>query len=192
MLRDSLTTAAPSTYPRLHSLHRFAHGRRLIRFSVVGGVGTAVNMVILYLLAHYGGWNHLAAAAVATEAAILSNFVMNDRWTFRDTQSRFAWTARVLRYNTISLAGAMISLGMLAALTMGTTMHYLFANLLGIAAGTFWNYALNSHLIWTITKFSAGEECATPNKQPGHQSPLAADSLTCSAYTADHRSADCA
>src|SRR5690349_21741892 len=48
-----------------------AHASRFVRFGVVGGVGAVINMVILYLLVHYGGWNHMAAAVVATETAIL-------------------------------------------------------------------------------------------------------------------------
>lgn len=128
-----------------------AHARRFTRFGVVGGAGAVVNMTILYLLVHYGGWNHMTAAIVATEAAILSNFVMNDRWTFRDVPSRFSWPNRIARYNAIAGGGALISLAVLAVLTLGLGMHYLVANLVAIGAGTIWNYVVNSRMTWTIT-----------------------------------------
>lgn len=138
-----------------------SHALRFIRFGIVGGVGAVVNTVVLYLLVHYGGWNHLVAGSVATEVAILSNFVMNDRWTFRDTGTTCLWVSRALRYHAIALAGALISLGILAALTMTVDMHYLVANLLGIGAGTVWNYTLNSRLTWAVTHIGV-----SPNHAP--------------------------
>ena len=127
------------------------HARRFARFGLVGAVGAVVNMAILYLLVQHGGWNHMPAAVVATEIAILSNFVLNDCWTFRDVASPYTWLARLLRYNAIAGGGALISLVVLAVLTLAAGMQYLLANLVAIGAGTVWNYAINSRLTWTIT-----------------------------------------
>ncbi|MDB5077599.1 MAG: dolichyl-phosphate beta-D-mannosyltransferase [Chloroflexi bacterium] len=137
-----------------------AHALRFTRFGVVGGVGAVVNMAILYLLVHYGGWNHMAAAVVATETAILSNFAMNDRWTFRDSLSSISWSGRLVRYNAIACGGAAISLGVLAALTLGAGMHYLAANVVAIGAGTIWNYVVNSRVTWNLTHLGAGHQMA--------------------------------
>jgi dolichol-phosphate mannosyltransferase len=132
-----------------------AHASRFVRFGVVGGIGAVINMAILYLLVHYGGWNHMAAAVVATETAILSNFVLNDRWTFRDALPGIRWGGRLLRYNAIACGGALISLGVLAALTLGAGMHYLVANAIAIGAGTIWNYVINSRITWNLTHLGA-------------------------------------
>jgi dolichol-phosphate mannosyltransferase len=121
---------------------------RFIRFGVVGCLGTLVNMIILYLLVHYGGWNQLAAAVVATEGAIGFNFVMNDSWTFRQPVRRHSWISRAWRYNIIAISGAAISLTVLCVLTYIGDVHYLVANLTGIAAATVWNYFLNMSLTW--------------------------------------------
>lgn len=127
-----------------------AHAGRFTRFGVVGGIGAIVNMSILYLLVRYGGWNHMVAAAVATEVAILSNFAMNDRWTFHDAQQDKGWVSRVAHYNAIALGGALISLAVLAVLTFGLGMHYLVANVVAIGAGTIWNYVINSRVTWNL------------------------------------------
>ena len=137
-----------------------AHAHRFARFGVVGGIGAVVNMGILYMLVQHGGWNHMVAAVIATEAAILSNFAMNDRWTFRDAHSRYNWVVRMLRYNAIAGGGALISLGVLAALTLGVGIHYLVANLIAIGAGTIWNYVVNSRLTWTLTHLTGIHEQA--------------------------------
>jgi dolichol-phosphate mannosyltransferase len=132
-----------------------AHAGRFSRFGVVGGFGALVNTAILYFLVHYGNWNHMAAAVVATEVAILSNFAMNDRWTFHDALPGKGWINRMAHYNAIALGGALISLGVLAALTLGIGMHYLLANLVAIGAGTIWNYVVNSRLTWNLTHLAA-------------------------------------
>jgi dolichol-phosphate mannosyltransferase len=149
-----------NTYIGARQAALIAHALRFTRFGVVGGVGAVVNMAILYLLVHYGGWNHMAAAVVATEAAILSNFAMNDRWTFRDSLSSISWVGRMVRYNAIACGGAAISLGVLAALTLGVGMHYLVANVLAIGAGTIWNYVVNSRITWNLTHLGASHEMA--------------------------------
>ena len=56
---------------------------RPIRFGLVGLSGAAVNTGILWGLVWGLGLPVLLASALATEAAILSNFLLNDRWTFR-------------------------------------------------------------------------------------------------------------
>lgn len=59
------------------------HALRLTRFVLVGGCGVLVNTGVLFCLVAVLGWHQLPAAAVATEIAIISNFILNDRWTFR-------------------------------------------------------------------------------------------------------------
>jgi dolichol-phosphate mannosyltransferase len=136
-------------YPAAAQIRRLGqHGPRAARFSAVGIVGVGINTAVLYLLVAFGGWNHLAAAAVSTETAILCNFLLNDRWTFRGAGSRHSRPQRLLRYNAIALGGLCISLGVLAALTLLLGMHYLVANLIAIGAATVWNYVVNARITW--------------------------------------------
>lgn len=135
----------------LMSIRRIAvaHSQRLIRFGLVGCAGVVVNMAILYLLVEHGRLNHLIAAAIASEVSILSNFVLNDRWTFRQVQARHSWLRRAAHYNAVALSGLAISLSALAFLTLYVGMHYLIANLFAIAAATASNYLLNLRLTWS-------------------------------------------
>lgn len=127
------------------------HARRMARFGTVGLTGVGVNMTVLYLLAGVVGMNHLLGAVLATEAAILSNFLLNDRWTFRESEPSRGWPARAMRYNLVALAGLVISIGVLAGLTYLFGMHYLVANLFAIGAGTLWNYTGSSMFAWSRT-----------------------------------------
>ncbi len=126
------------------------HGWRLLRFGAVGGMGVFVNMGMLYLLATVMGVQPIVAAAMATEAAILSNFLLNDRWTFVDALQSSSWQRRFIRYNIFASGGLGLSLTTMAALTYGIGMHYLLANLVAIGAGITWSYMANARWTWTL------------------------------------------
>jgi putative flippase GtrA len=120
---------------------------RPLRFGVVGASGIVVNSAILWVFVRE---LHLAVtlgSLIATEAAILSNFLLNDRWTFRDANER-SLGGRLLRFNGVALGGVAITAGVLTALTSYTHLHLLIANLLAVGAATFWNYAVNSRWTW--------------------------------------------
>ncbi len=138
------------------SLERWAmnHVPYMLRFGLVGGSGVLVNYIILYLLVGAWGLNHLVAAALATEGAILSNFTLNNLWTFRGATPGGAWARRGLRYNVFALGGLVISVAVLAALTYLLHMDYLVANSFAIGAATLWNYAANYRWTWSVTPFT--------------------------------------
>jgi dolichol-phosphate mannosyltransferase len=120
---------------------------RPLRFGIVGLSGIVVNSAILWVLVRE---LHLAVtlgSVVATEAAILSNFLLNDRWTFRGARER-SFIQRMVRFNGVALGGMAITAGILTALTHYTHLHLLFANLLAVGAATGWNYIVNSRWTW--------------------------------------------
>lgn len=129
-----------------------AHGRRFVRFGLVGLSGAAINMVLLYVLVDAAHLHHLVAAALATETAIVSNFVCNDRWTFHDARDHSSRLARLWRYNAVALGGLAISLVVIAVLTERAGVHYLLANLVAIAAATVWNYGVNARVTWRLPR----------------------------------------
>ena len=126
------------------------HGDLFVRFGLVGMSGVLVNYTLLYLLADVVDLNHLLAACLATEAAILSNFTFNNLWTFRYSRPKTSWMRRALQYNLFCLGGLVISVSVLAALTYLVNMHYLVANIFAIGAATLWNYGANRYWTWPI------------------------------------------
>jgi dolichol-phosphate mannosyltransferase len=134
------------------------HRGRIVRFGLVGASGVLVNYTLLYLLAGVGGLNHLAAAALATEAAILSNFIFNNLWTFGDVRPRTTWRRRVTQYNLFCLGGLVISVTVLAILSYLLHIHYLIANIFAIGAATVWNYTANHCWTWPATSLADDTE----------------------------------
>lgn len=117
----------------------------LVRFGIVGTSGVVVNSAVLFLLHGVLAWALIPASALAVEAAIVNNFVWNDRWTFSTrTQTPF----RFLRFNLVSLGGLVVNTGVLAAIVALTGTHYLVANLVAIGAAMAWNFSVNSRWTW--------------------------------------------
>ncbi|GEM_PF-3423853 len=158
--------------------------RRFVVFCLVGGSGVFVNLgVFAFVLCLWPGANDIrnaGAGSVAANVAVLAgwlisvvtNFVLNDRFTFDDQIDRDAstWPKRLARYYlsaavTYGLQAAVFN-GLLYAVTDGFLVGVLqdlvnstgvigvvfafiatylrtFCNLAGIALGTIVNYALS-------------------------------------------------
>jgi len=132
------------------------HAGRFLRFCVVGGSGVVVNNTILLGLVEGLRVPPVAGAVVATECAIMSNFLLNDRWTFGDVRRTVVCSLprRFASYNLLTLGGLLLSVGALALLHGVAGLHYLAANVVGICVGTLWNYGSNHE--WTWRRLRAG------------------------------------
>ena len=125
--------------------------QRWTAFNLVGLIGVAVQLTVLALLIHVGGWNYLAATAVAVELAVLHNFAWHQRWTWKDRQSASLrhTVIRLIRFHalngTVSLAG---NLAITAALTGWLHMEPVLANAIAIVACAVVNFAGSDRLVF--------------------------------------------
>ena len=117
---------------------------RFARFCLVGLLGVVVNSVVLYIAHGVVGLPLLMASALAVEVAILHNFLWNERWTFGE---RNLSLVRLGKFNATSLGGLLITLGALHLLVTYGRVHYLLANLVGIALASAWNFGVS--VLWT-------------------------------------------
>jgi len=124
--------------------------RRFFKFCLVGLSGVLVNIGLLWLLTEFAGLFYLLSAAISIESSIISNFVLNDYFTFSDRRSPQAksFINRLLKFNLVSLAGLAINMGVLGLLTEVFGVYYLLSNLCGIAVATLWNYLVNTWWTW--------------------------------------------
>jgi len=132
-----------SSKPSIFSLSYLEH---FIKFSIVGAIGVVVNEGLLILIKSVGVY-FLTAGAVAIEVSILSNFVLNDVWTFRDRRSGSA-AVRLVKFNVLMLAGLVLNLAILYAGVDYFGMTAEVANLVGIAAAFLLRYALSVRYAW--------------------------------------------
>lgn len=123
---------------------------RFIKFCLVGLSGVGVNQGLLWLLTEYVGLPYQLSAVISIETSIITNFLLNNYFTFRGRNVPGArpFFQRLLKFNLISLAGMGINLGLLALFTDVFGVYYLVSNLIAIAVATLWNYLLNTWWTW--------------------------------------------
>lgn len=120
--------------------------RRMAKFALVGLTGVLVNLAILWALHGQLGLHDLVAVPIAVEASILSNFLLNDRFTFKDRQ-RGHVAQRLAQFNVVSLVALVVNLAAYTVLAKGLGVHYLVAEAVAIVVAFGANYAGNLH--WT-------------------------------------------
>lgn len=123
---------------------------RPVRFGLVGISGALVNSAVVWALVSGLRLPIPIASALATEAAIISNFLLNDRWTFAAAREQRA-RVRFLRFNGVALGGMAITVAVLTLLTHYAHAALLPANLAAIGAASIWNYLVNSRWTWAMT-----------------------------------------
>jgi len=123
---------------------------RFVKFLAVGLSGVVVNMGALWLLTRFGGLPYYVSSLFAIELSIISNFALNDYFTFADRRNGNgnSFLSRLLRFNVTCAVGAAIQYGLLLLFTSVFGVHYLISNIIGIAAGTLWNYLVNVSWTW--------------------------------------------
>jgi putative flippase GtrA len=116
---------------------------QLLRFGVVGLLGTVVNIVIVHLLYNELGWGYTRSSAIATELAFLHNYVWNELWTFH---VRRLSLRRLGQYHMSSLLGFGVTVTV--ATIAKELIDPLLAQLVGILCGAGLNYLINSRWTW--------------------------------------------
>lgn len=124
--------------------------KRLMKFCAVGLSGIIVNQGLLWSLTEFAGLRYYISALFAIEASIISNFVLNDYFTFSDrrTGRGKSFLVRLLKFNVTCLAGAGIQYVLLLLFTSALGIHYLISNLIAIAVAFLWNYFMSSWWTW--------------------------------------------
>ena len=141
----------------LSLMRRSGEMLRLMKFALVGGSGVLVNEGTRLMLTTYAGMAYpydAIAAPIGIELSIITNFVLNNYFTFGDRRGRGAgaFFRGLVKFNLISLVGAAIQYGIYLSLTRWggwiDTPLPTVANLIGIAIAMAWNFFSNSWWTW--------------------------------------------
>ncbi|MFC2060177.1 glycosyltransferase [Chloroflexota bacterium] len=123
---------------------------RFVKFCLVGLSGVLVNLGLLYLLVEWVGLFYLLSAAISIESSIVSNFILNNFFTFSDRRlpGIRLFVNRLLKFNLVSLSTIAVNVGVLWLLTEVLGIYYLASEIGGIAVATVWNYLFNIGWTW--------------------------------------------
>ena len=130
----------------------FRNTKDFIKYSLVGISGVFVNLGLYTLLTRYYEVSELLAPLISIETALISNFILNNFWTFgkRTTHSRIR--VKFLKFHLASGFSALINYSVFLALFLGFQLHDILANLIGIALAAIVNYLINSNWTWKDNK----------------------------------------
>ena len=127
---------------------RLTSHRTFIRFCVTGTSGVFVNLGSFLLLTQLGVHRYLASP-IAIEMSIISNFLINNYWTFADRNLAGRKRIRGLKFNAVSLLSLAVSYGTFLALSLLLPrVAPLWLQGVAIVPAVLVNYFLNSY--WTF------------------------------------------
>ena len=135
---------------------------RFIKFALVGGSGTLVNLCAFLGLSELLGLRDWRISALATLLANLTNYVFNNAWTFMDRRhsgwsllrgygSYLAFSLVGLSASTLTFAGLSPAHGNYVHSLQPARESYVLAlafQLIAILVGTVFNYGLTSRFTW--------------------------------------------
>jgi dolichol-phosphate mannosyltransferase len=140
----------------LSLMRRSGEMLRFLKFALVGGSGVLVNEGTRLILTRYAGLAYPydnIAQPIGIELSIITNFLLNNYFTFRDRRGKGAsvFVKRLVKFNIVSLVGAAIQIAIYNVLRYAGWIEPPWdslANLLGIIIAMAWNFFSNSWWTW--------------------------------------------
>ena len=128
-----------------------AANARIIRTIFVGGIAVIVQTVVFEIL---GVFLQLVAPSTAVvigaEAGILTNFYLNNRFSFHDRRHAISLFSRLIRFHMV-VSGSVILQWLFVFVAEHQTSSYLIihgAYATGIILGFVWNYTFYLLFVW--------------------------------------------
>ena len=121
---------------------------RFIFFSLVGTLGVVVHLCALRTGLKAFSMPFASAQAFATFIAMTSNFIINNRLTYRDQRLSGAALIRgLLGFYAICGVGFFANVGV-ASWIYNQDQKWWVAGISGAVMGTIWNYSMSSIFVW--------------------------------------------
>ncbi len=125
---------------------------RFIAFSLVGGFGLLVHLLVLSVMFKGMGSTFLWAQSAATLVAMTTNYVMNNVLTYRDLRLRgWGFVRGWLSFVLACSVGALANVG-IADYLFHKDSFWLSSAIAGVLVGAVWNYAVTAVYTWKSPK----------------------------------------
>jgi dolichol-phosphate mannosyltransferase len=139
---------------------------RFIAFSLVGGVGLVLHLLVLSLLYRLVGVDFVLAQSVATLAAMTCNFALNNLFTYRDMRLHGwdllrGWVSFVIACGL----GALANVGLAAYLFEHRT-GWVVSAVAGVLVGAVWNYTITAVYTWKKPRAANGAAQQATSSKP--------------------------
>jgi dolichyl-phosphate beta-glucosyltransferase len=116
------------------------------RYTVVGLIGTAIDIGLLYVFVDLLRIHLLLAAAMSFVLAVINNFTLNKYWTFQSKISK--GRRQFMKFMMLSAAGLLLTEMCMAFFVYGLKIWYISAKLITSAVVLTWNFLAGKY--WTF------------------------------------------
>lgn len=124
---------------------------RIVRTLAVGVIAVIVQTAVFEILGVYLQLFSLSTAVlIGAETAILTNFYLNNRFSFHDRQHKIPLISRLVRFHLV-VSGSVVLQWLFVFITEQRTSDLLFihaAYATGIVLGFAWNYTFYHLFVW--------------------------------------------
>ena len=135
--------------------------QRFIKFGVVGFVGYLINAITLKILTGLNSPN-LVAWSLPVELSIISNFILNNTWTFKSEEIKgfAAIVKKFLTFNGTSLGALLIQTiaGIVSDKLLGTDARQITLPFIIVVLVLPFNYLMYNLVIWKTWKLPWGKK----------------------------------
>jgi dolichol-phosphate mannosyltransferase len=122
---------------------------KFVIFALVGSLGVAVHMLVLWLLFAKLGLDFQTGQIAATLIAMTSNFALNNVLTYHDRRLvGWAWIRGWFSFALASSIGAIANVGIATYLFSTHRAIWFVSAIAGVVVGVVWNYAVTSYFTW--------------------------------------------
>lgn len=130
---------------------------RFLRFLVVGTTGFLIQTILFSFFWKGLGFAPNMSTAFGAEFAIISNFILNNFWTFSDRRMKLGLNVipKFLSFNVLSLGSVLIQFLTVSSFNLfagNSDLITWIGYISGIFLGLIWNYTVYNKIIWRKNK----------------------------------------
>lgn len=121
-----------------------------MKYSIVGVMGTFIDLASLYLFVEYFGIPLIPAVILSFLLAVTNNFVLNKIWTFRNKSKNYR--KLYIKFLIVSLVGLGLTVTSMHIMVNIAGIWYMFAKALTSLLVLTWNFLANKFWTFRITE----------------------------------------
>ncbi|AJS60348.1 GtrA family protein [Paenibacillus sp. IHBB 10380] len=119
----------------------------LIKYAIVGGLGTGIHFAVLIMLVELWNMNPVVSSIIGFIVVLIISYFLNRIWTFENQQSGYA--KQFMKYVIVSCAGMFINTLIMYVTVEWLSISYIVGQLISTVVVPIHNYIWNRR--WTFT-----------------------------------------
>jgi len=123
-----------------------------IKYSIVGVLGTAVDIGSLFVFVDYFGLGVILGSSLSFILAVVNNFILNKIWTFENKSKNYR--KLFIKFLIVSLVGLILTLLSMQILVFGFGIWYILAKAMTSIIVMAWNFLANKFWTFKIRDFN--------------------------------------